>query len=143
MTLENDKNSLLGIKISMFTAFFSGVLNPILETIRRWHQMSDLNNFMFWFDDYLIGGFLFFAAWRTFKSINKGYKLLIAAWGCATGLMFYSFVGQIQMLDKPDPAPVSSLTVAFIKGVMFLIIILCLILSVRHKENSYVDSNSN
>ena len=83
----------LGLRISMYVAFVGGILTPILETIRRWHQMSDLHYFVSWFDDYLIGGFLFFAAWKTHKMPDSGHKYLIAAWGFATGMIFYSFFG--------------------------------------------------
>jgi hypothetical protein len=125
------KNLPPGIKVSMYIAFAGGVLTPVLETIRRWHQMPDLHYFISWFDDYMIGGFLFFAAWKTFKLTINGIKYLNAAWGFATGMIFYSFFGQIQTINQPDPAPVSSLAVAIIKGVMFLICICSLILSLK------------
>ena len=129
---SNDHRTLLaGIKLSMYTAFVGGVLTPLLETIRRWHQIPDLHYFINWFDDYLIGGFLFFAAWKTFKSPANGVRYLIAAWGFAAGMAFYSFFGQLQALDQPDPAPVSTVTVVIIKGVMFLVSLVSLILSFK------------
>ena len=123
------------IKISMYLAFAGGILTPLLETIRRWHQLSDSRYFISWFDDYLIGGFLFFAALKTYKSIAKGQKYLTAAWGLATGMAFYSFFGQLQSLDQPDPVPVSSSTVAIIKGIMLLACIVCLVFSLEDNLN--------
>lgn len=110
----------------MYTAFVGGFLTPLLETARRWHQLTDPRYFISWFDDYIIGGFLFFAAWKTYKSVAKGRKYLIASWGFAGGMSFYSFFSQLQALDQPDPAPVSPSAVAIVKGIMFLTCILCL-----------------
>ena len=125
----------LGLRISMYVAFVGGILTPILETIRRWHQMSDLHYFISWFDDYLIGGFLFFAAWKTHKMPDSGHKYLIAAWGFATGMIFYSFFGQLQALNQPDPSQISSTVVLLIKGIMFSICIVSLILALMHKNH--------
>jgi hypothetical protein len=119
----------------MYLAFVGGVLTPLLETIRRWDHLSDLRYFVSWFDDYLIGGFLIFAAYKTYKSIPDGQKYLSGAWGIATGMAFYSFFMQIQSLDRADPAPVASSTVAIVKGVMLVTCIVCLIFSLTEKLN--------
>jgi hypothetical protein len=126
--MTEDKQ-LLRIKISMYIAFVGGILTPVLESVRRWHQISDIRYFMTWFDDYIIGSFLVFAAWRTHKSIAKGRKYLIASWGIATGMSFYSFFSQLQAINHPDPAPVSTSTVAIVKGIMFLVCIISLLFS--------------
>ena len=123
----------------MYTAFAGGIITPVLETIRRWHQMSDLHYFMFWFDDYIIGGFLFFAAWKTSRYAANGYRYLIAAWGFATGMAFGSFFSQLQRIDQPDPAPVASSTVAIIKGIMLLICVVSLTLALQHTVKNKVD----
>jgi hypothetical protein len=127
----HQRESSIAITASMYVAFAGGILTPVLETIRRWHQLADLQYFINWFDDYLIGGFLVFAAWKTFQSTANGQKYLIAAWGFATGMAFYSFFGQLQSLNRPDPAPVSSTTVVFIKGVMLMTCIVCLWLTLK------------
>jgi hypothetical protein len=119
------------LKISMYLAFVGGLLTPALETIRRWNQLSDPHYFISWFDDYLIGGFLLFGAWRTLRSAKEGKKFLTAAWGFATGMAFYSFFGQLQSLGQIDPAPVSSSTVAIIKGVMLITCIVSLVFSLQ------------
>jgi hypothetical protein len=126
---------LLRIKVSMHIAFVGGILTPLLETIRRWHQLSDSRYFITWFDDYIIGGFLFFAAWKTYKSITRGRKYLIAAWGFAAGMSFYSFFSQLQALHQPDPAPVSTSAVAIVKGIMFLTCIISLVFSLADNSS--------
>ncbi len=122
-----DERRMLKLKVSMYLAFVSGFLTPILETVRRWHQIPDIQYFFAWFDDYLIGGFLFFAAWKTYKSLSQGRKYLIASWGVATGMSFYSFASQLQAINQQDPAPVSSATVAGVKGIMILVCIISLV----------------
>jgi hypothetical protein len=117
------------LRISMSIAFVGSIITPLLETIRRWDQLTDIHYFVSWFDDYLIGGFLFFAAWKTYRSNQMGQKYLSAAWGFATGMAFYSFFSQLQSLGHADPAPVSSSTVAIVKGIMLLTCIVCLIFS--------------
>lgn len=117
----------------MYLAFLGGIVVPILESIRRWHQIPDLHYFFAWFDDYIIGIFLLVGAWKTYKSPIKGQKWLIAAWAYAVGIAFSSFISQLKFIDQPDPAPVSSATVAAIKGIMFALSLLALILCL--KEN--------
>jgi hypothetical protein len=56
--------------------------------------------------------------------------------GClefACGMVYLSFFDQIASLDKLDPAPISSVWVAVIKGIFFLLAILGLIGSLREK----------
>jgi hypothetical protein len=112
-------------------AFAGGAILPILETIRRWQQLSDFRYFMYWFDDYIIGAFLLIAAFRTFKAKSNGRLLLIAAWGFATGVALPSLVSQFENLNNPDPGPASSLTVAIVKAFMLFICVVCLALSVK------------
>jgi hypothetical protein len=125
----------LGIKISSYIGIAGGILTPALETIRRWHQMSDPQYFINWFDDYLIGAFLLIAAWRTLRSGSEGRPLLIAAWGFATGMCFGSFIFQLQSVTT-DPSGISSSTVAIVKAIMLGVCVICMILTLRHSETS-------
>jgi hypothetical protein len=104
-----------------------GVIPPIADTIRRWHQLGDLKIWPFWLDDFFLGGFLLYGAYLTKKDVNNGRRFLSAAWGFACGMVYLSFFDQITSLDKPDPAPIPSVWVAVIKGVFFLLAILGLI----------------
>jgi hypothetical protein len=130
-------NSLtLPVRISMYTAFAGSIITPVLETVRRWHQLADPSHFTNWFDDYLIGGFLFFAAWKTYRAAPNALRYLSGAWGFATGFALPSFFIQLQFLSIGgiDPAPVSSATVAVVKGIMLAGCILCLLLTLQCKE---------
>ena len=92
----------------MILAFVGAFLTPLLETIRRWKQLSDIHNFFLWFDDYVVGAVLFSAAWRVMKLHAGGRDFLIATWGFATGMMLGSFFSQLIFIHVKDQAPVSS-----------------------------------
>lgn len=123
------------LAVSIYLALFGGFLIIVLETIRRYHQMLDIEHFVNWFDDYLIGGCLIFAAYRVQKGDPRGQLLLSAAWGFAAGLMVLSFLGQLINLREPDPAPVPSGIVALIKGGLLAGAITGLVLTVKSPTN--------
>lgn len=119
------------IQFSRRLAIVAGILFPIAETIRRWStwRQSPANLF----DDYIMGAFLLYAAWRTGKDVRSGQRVLAAAWAFACGLGYYSFFGQLQSmrLGELDPAPISSEWVLVIKGVAVTLAIVALVLSLR------------
>lgn len=125
MTVEHS------LQVSASLAITGGILLPLLETIRRWEQMSEIEYFTYWFDDYLIGGFLLCAGWRTLRSRYKGLRILCAAWGAATVMLILSFIGQLIHIGNPDPAPVSPVLVAVIKGLLLAGALTGLILALR------------
>ncbi|HKR60862.1 MAG TPA: hypothetical protein VJS64_14165, partial [Pyrinomonadaceae bacterium] len=82
---------------------------------------------------YLLGAFLIFGAWMTGRDVRNGQRFLVAAWAVACGLGYYSFFGQLQGIRQnvQDPAPISSVWVAVIKGVAWAIAILALVVSLK------------
>ncbi len=122
---------MLMIEFSRRLAYIGGVVTPLAETIRRWStwQQNPAN----FFDDYLLGAFLIYGAWRTGRNAHEGQRFLVAAWAVACGLGYYSFFGQVRSLsmNEADPAPISSFWVAVIKGVSWAIAILALIVSLQ------------
>ena len=122
---------MLTIEFSRRLAYIGGIITPLAETIRRWStwQQTPAN----FFDDYLLGAFLIYGAWRTGRNVYDGQRFLVAAWAVACGLGYYSFFGQLQALrtNEADPAPISSLWVAVIKGVAWAIAILALVVSLQ------------
>lgn len=116
------------------SAIALGIFLPALETVRRFHQMSDYHYFLAWFDDYMLGAFLLFAAWKAHKNIVTGQKYLAAGWGAATAGLFLSFISQLDRIAQPDPAPVSSVWVAAIKGGILLFCVVNLVVSLREQE---------
>ncbi|HEV7473097.1 MAG TPA: hypothetical protein VGN90_03545 [Pyrinomonadaceae bacterium] len=124
------------IQFSRRLAIVAGVLAPLAETIRRWStwQQSPANLF----DDYIMGAFLLYGAWRIGKDAHNGQRVLAAAWAFACGLGYYSFFGQLQSLrlGEADPAPISSGWVLLIKGVAVALAVAALIVSLRRLPSS-------
>jgi hypothetical protein len=74
------------LEFSRRLAIVFGVLLPIVETIRRWSQLSDLSVWPAWLDDFIIAGFLLYGAHRVGRSSEVGRPYLAAAWGVAFGM---------------------------------------------------------
>lgn len=119
------------IQFSRWLAIVGGILAPLAETIRRWStwQQSPANLF----DDYIMGGFLLYGAWRTGQNLRSGQRVLAAAWAFACGMGYYSFFGQLQNMRSgvQDPAPVSSASVLLIKGVAVTLAVVALLVSLK------------
>ena len=129
------------ISISRCLAIVLGILTPLAETIRRWSTWRE--NPASFFDDYIIGAFLLFGAWRTGKNVQSGRPFLAAAWAFMCGMAYVSFFGQLEdyRLGIADPAPISSGWVLTIKGIGLALGVICLIFSLwpvssaRNAEN--------
>jgi hypothetical protein len=115
-------------------ALVIGILVPIVETIRRWHQLGDIRIWPSWLDDFVIGACLLYGFWRTAKDVETGRPWLAAAWGVTCGMAYTSFFGQLVRLNQPDPSGVPAAWVVGIKGVGFLLAILALAGSLRHAD---------
>lgn len=119
------------IQFSRRLAIVGGILAPLAETIRRWStwQESPANLF----DDYIMGAFLLYGAWRVGKDIRNGQRVLAAAWAFACGLGYYSFFGQLKSMraGELDPAPIASVWILVIKGIAVALAVVALIVSLR------------
>ena len=119
------------IRISRWLAIIGGLLIPVLETVRRWSTWQQSPAGLF--DDYIMGAFLLFGAWRVGKDVRSGQRFLAAAWAFACGLGYYSFFGQLDSLRRgvQDPAPIASEWILLIKGIAWGLAIFALVLSLR------------
>jgi len=77
------------ISISRYLALVLGVLTPLAETIRRWSTWRE--NPPTLFDDYILGAFLLYGAWRVGKDVRSGQRFLAAAWAFMCGMAYLSF----------------------------------------------------
>ena len=85
-------------------ALLAGVVLPLGETARRWHQLGDPRMFFAWFDDWLIGAFLLYGAWRVRRRTRRtGQASLAAAWGFTLAIGIVSFVESLTATDSLDP----------------------------------------
>lgn len=119
------------LSFSRRVAIVFGILTPLAETIRRWHQLGQLQYLPAWLDDYILGAFLLYGAYRTKKDAKTGRRFLAAAWGFVCGMGYSSFFMQLTQLREDDPAPIPSIWVAVIKGVGLAIAVLALIGSLK------------
>lgn len=121
----------MNIQFSRRLAIIGGILAPLADTIRRWSTWREYPPSLF--DDYIMGAFLLYAAWRTGKDVRGGQRYLAAAWAFACGFGYYSFFGQLLSLrsGERDPAPIASEWVAVIKGIAFALAIIALVVSLR------------
>lgn len=110
-------------------AFVLGILLPVAETIRRRSQLFQFQNFIYWFDDYILGAILLFAAWKARRNPIDGQKYLSAAWGLTTGALFLSTLSQLERLGGTDPSQISPLTVAVIKAILLIMAVTGLVTS--------------
>ena len=124
------------INFSRRLAIAGGILAPLAETIRRWSTWRE--NPANFFDDYLMGAFLLYGAWRTGRDVRGGQRYLAAAWAFACGLGYYSFFGQLNSwrLNVIDPAPISSGWVLLIKGVAVALALVALAASLKRLPES-------
>jgi hypothetical protein len=104
---------------------------PVVETLRRWHQLGDLRVWPSWLDDWAIGAFLLFGAWQSRSGSARGRAVLAAAWGFACGLGYASFFSQIEDLSSADPSGFPSAVVAAIKGMMLTWGVVALVAAIR------------
>jgi hypothetical protein len=121
-------------RFSRRLAILAGIALPLGETVRRWHQLAHLSMWPAWLDDILLGAFLLYAAWRVGRDHVAGQRFLAAAWGCACGMGYFSFFGQLARLDQPDPSSLPSTWVVLAKGLGLLLAIAALIDSLRPLE---------
>jgi hypothetical protein len=119
------------ISFSRYLAVVLGLVIPVAETVRRWSTWRADPPALF--DDYILGAFLLYGAWRVGRDARTGQRFLVAAFALMCGMAYYSFFGQLQNLRTgvSDPAPISSAWVAVIKGVGLALGILGLGLSLR------------
>jgi hypothetical protein len=110
-------------------ALAAGVVLPMGETIRRWHQLSDPRLLFAWLDDWLIGAFLLYGAWRVGRDSVTGQASLAAAWGFALSIAIGSFLTGV--FGDPDPTGASRGVVVAIKGVMLALAIVALVSVLR------------
>jgi hypothetical protein len=124
------------ISFSRYLAVVLGLVIPIAETVRRWSTWRADPPALF--DDYILGAFLLYGAWRVGRDARTGQRFLAAGFAFMCGMAYYSFFGQLQNLRTgvSDPAPISSTWVAVIKGIGLALGVGGLVLSLRRLPES-------
>jgi len=112
-------------------AWIFGIALPIVETARRWHEISRPSTWPAWLDDFLLAALLLGGAQLTSQRRYHNARYLAAAWGVTCGMAYGSFFDSALHLDVPDPGPLPTLVVAWIKGAGFALAIAALIGALR------------
>ena len=113
-------------------ALLAGIVLPLGETARRWHQMGDPQMLFAWLDDWLIGAFLLYGAWRVGRDATAGQASLAAAWGFALALAIGSFVTGV--FGDADPTGAPRGIVVAIKAVMLILAVAALVSVLRWRQ---------
>ena len=116
------------VSFSRRLAIIFGVLLPLGETIRRWGTGGP---WYLWVDDYLIGAFLLYGAWRSGRNVREGQPFLAAAWSFTCGLGYASFFGHLEHINEPDRGHIPHVMLTAILGLGWVIAILALITSLK------------
>ena len=127
------------ISFSRYLAVVLGIVIPVAETIRRWSTWRADPPALF--DDYILGTFLLYGAWRVGQDARTGQRFLAAGFAFMCGMAYYSFFGQLQNIRTgiPDPAPISSSWVAVVKGVGLALGVVGLVLSLRRLPENRIE----
>lgn len=130
----------MSLKFLRRLAVFVGAFCVVGETVRRWHTWREWPPSLF--DDYLIGVFLFYGAWRSARYERGGRAWLAAAWAFAAGLGYASFFGHLRqaLFDpaRPDPAPIPHVWLTALIGAGWLLCVAALFYTL--KERSWGES---
>lgn len=124
----------MSIQFSRGLTLVGGLVLPVLETARRWHQLGDWHNWAYWLDDWTIGGMPLMGFWMTRKDLAHGRPYLAAAWGFACAGASDSFMYQIAYTGgDADPSGASQAVVVAAKAVMLALSVTALVLTLRWK----------
>jgi hypothetical protein len=117
------------MRFEVAAAYCFGIALPILEVCRRGRDFSQVAAYA---DDFLAGGLLLWAATSMSRRKAIGPILLVVAWAALCGGFYYSFFGQLESTARSDVSGLSNWLVVVIKGALYAVAIVALVLSVRH-----------
>jgi hypothetical protein len=116
------------MRFDLAAAYAMGVGLPLLETLRRRSDFSNLHSYI---DDYIIGALLLYAARAVSTGKKSGPVLLTIAWAILSAGLYSSFFWQIASSDTHDVGGLPNMTVVVIKGALYAISLTALVLSAR------------
>jgi len=130
----------MSLKFIRRFAVFIGAFCVVGETVRRWHTWREWPPSFF--DDYLIGAFLFYGAWASARGRRHGRAWLAAAWAFACGLGYASFFGHLQqsLFDptRQDPAPIPHVWLTALIGTGWLLCVAALFYTLLKRDDADV-----
>ena len=116
------------MRFELAAAYAMGVALPLLETLRRRTNFDTIAGYV---DDFIAGGLLLYAARAVSRGKPSGPVLLVAAWAILCGGLYNSFFHQIESSAAQDVSGLANLTVVLIKGAIYAVALVSLVLSLR------------
>jgi hypothetical protein len=109
---------MLGFRANRRLALAAGIILPLAEIVRRSAHLSD---WWLWLDDCLIGAALIGAARLAGARPDLGRRALAGAWGLASGMGYYSFVGHVLAWRDRDVSMLPGWVLAAAVGAAWLV----------------------
>ena len=116
------------MRFELAAAYAMGIALPLLETLRRRTNFDTIAGYV---DDFIAGGLLLYAASAVSRGRASGPPLLAAAWGVLCGGLYGSFFHQLESDAAHDVSGLANSTVLLVKGGLYAIALVGLVLSVR------------
>ena len=126
------------MRFEVAAAYVLGVALPVLEVCRRG---NDFGHVAAYADDFLAGGLLLWAAVSASMRRPAAPVLLVVAWAVLSGGFYYSFFGQLENTARSDVSGLPNLAVVGIKGTLYAVVIVALVLSARRLLRQLVAPN--
>jgi len=116
------------MRFELAAAYGMGVVLPLLEALRRRTNFETISGYV---DDFIAGGLLLYAGRAVSRGKPSGPVLLVAAWAVLCGGLYGSFFYQLESESSRDVSGLANTTVVLIKGLLYAVALVGLVLSVR------------
>ena len=116
------------MRFELIAAYAMGIALPVLETLRRRTNFETISGYV---DDFIAGALLLYAARAVSRKQPRGPVLLVAAWAILCGGLYNSFFFQLERTASHDVSGLGNTTVVLIKGALYAVALVSLVLSVR------------
>jgi hypothetical protein len=116
------------MRFELIAAYAMGIALPVLETLRRRTNFETISGYV---DDFIAGALLLVAARAVSRQKPRGPVLLVAAWAILCGGLYNSFFYQLERTAPHDVSGLGNTTVVVIKGALYAVALVSLVLSVR------------
>jgi hypothetical protein len=116
------------MRFEVIAAYAMGIALPVLETLRRRTNFETISGYV---DDFIAGALLLYAARAVSRKQPRGAVLLVAAWAVLCGGLYSSFFSQLERGAGSDVSGLANTTVVLVKGALYAVALVSLVLSVR------------
>jgi len=116
------------MRFEVGAAYAMGIGLPLLEALRRRTHFEHFHSYV---DDFIAGALLLYAAQAVTRGKRSGPVLLAVAWAVLCGGLYGSFFWQLFSTEARDVGGLPNVTVVAIKGVLYAIALVALVLASR------------